>query len=126
MTAKLAGPAAGTADSSVLSDAHVPHVAVCLDGPVLADKPSQVLRSGVSAGQAGNGVDGLAGGLAGGGALAPAGDLDGLAGVRKVQAADVICLQGAGLDTAVPGLADGEAGRTCRQGKGPNPGMQSG
>jgi hypothetical protein len=46
------------------------------------------VRSGVRAGQAGDGVDGLAGALAGGGVFPPPGDLDGLASVGEVQAAD--------------------------------------
>ena len=90
---------------------------VVLDGPVLADEAGQVGRGGVGAGQAGDGVDGLAGGLAGGGVLPPAGDLDGLAGVREVQVADVGGLQGAGLGAAVPGLAGGAPAGTCRQGR---------
>ena len=87
-----------------------------LDGPVLADEPGQVLCGGVSAGQAGDGVNGLAGGPAGGGVLPPPGDLDGLPGAGEVQAADVGGLQGAGLGAAVPPLAGGAAAGTCRQG----------
>src|SRR5436309_9632005 len=64
---QVGGPAAGTAGSSVLSERHVPDMVVRLDGPVLADEPGQVLRGGVRAGQARDGVDGLAGGLAGAG-----------------------------------------------------------
>ncbi len=60
---------------------------VRLDGPMLADQAGQVLRGGVGAGEAGDGVDGLAGGLAGGGVLPPAGDLDCLAGAGEIQAA---------------------------------------
>ena len=56
--------------------------------------------------------------------LPPAGDLDGLAGVREVQAADVGGLQGAGLDAAVPGVAGGAAGRHLPPGQGLDPGMQ--
>jgi len=84
---------------------------VRLNRPVLADQPGQVRRGGVSAGQAGDGVGGLVGDLAGGGVLPSAGDLDGLAGVREAQAADVGGLKGAGLDTAVTGLAGDAAGR---------------
>ena len=62
---------------------------MCLDGPVLADQAGQVGRGGVRAGQAGDGVDGLAGGPAGGGVPPPTGDLDGLAGSGEVQEADV-------------------------------------
>ena len=67
------GPAAGPAGGSVFAERHVPDVVVRLDGPVLADEAGQVLRGGVSAGQAGDGVGGLAGGLAGGGVLAASG-----------------------------------------------------
>ena len=84
---------------------------VHLDGPVLADQPGQIRRNGIGAGQAGDGVGGLAGDLAGGGVLAPAGDLDGLAPMREVQAANVGGLQGADLDAAVPGLAGRTGGR---------------
>jgi hypothetical protein len=66
-----------------------------LNGPVLADQAGQVRRGGVRAGQAGDGVDGLTGDLAGGGVFPPAGDLDGLAGAGEIQAADVSGLQGA-------------------------------
>src|SRR5436190_22341362 len=69
------GPVAGAAGGGVLAEGHVADVVVRLDGPVLADQPGQVAGGGVGAGQAGDGVDGLAGGLAGGGVLAPAGDL---------------------------------------------------
>src|SRR5580704_17316908 len=62
---QVGGPAAGPAGSSVLSECHVPDVVVRLDGPVLADQAGQVLRGGAVAGQADDGVDGLAGGLAG-------------------------------------------------------------
>ena len=97
---------------------------VCLDGPVLADQAGQVWRAGVRAGQAGDGVDGLAGGPAGGGVLPPAGDLDGLAGGRESQAADVGGLQGAGLGAAVPGVAGRAAGRYLPPGQRLDPGMQ--
>ena len=97
---------------------------VCLDGPVLADQAGQVRRGGVRVGQAGDGVHGLAGGFAAGAVLPPTGDLDGLAGVGKVQAADVRGLQGAGLNAAVPGLAGGAAGRYLPPGQGPDLGVQ--
>src|SRR5271169_5996890 len=58
-------PAAGAAGSSVFTECHVTDVVVRLDGPVLADEAGQVVRGGVGAGQASDGVDGLAGGLAG-------------------------------------------------------------
>ena len=114
---QVGGSAAGPAGRGIFAERHVADMVVRLDGPVLADQAGQILRGGVRAGQAGDGVDGLAAGLAGGGVLPPPGDLDGLAGVREVQAADVGGLQGAGLDAAVPGpsravLPPG----TCRQG----------
>ncbi|HJY71222.1 MAG TPA: recombinase family protein, partial [Streptosporangiaceae bacterium] len=93
---------------------HRPFCQLCkdhLDGPVLADQPGQVLRGGVRAGQAGDRVGGLARDLASGGVLPPAGDLDGLAGMRKVQAADVGGLQGAGLGAAMPSLPGCAASR---------------
>jgi len=121
---QVGGPAAGTAGGGVFAEGHVTDVVVCLDGPVLADQAGQILRRGLSAGQAGDGVDGLAGGLAGGGVLPPAGDLDGLARVGEVQAADVGGLQGAGLDAAVPGLAGGAACRYLPPGQGPDLGVQ--
>src|ERR1035441_1101554 len=113
MVARLAGPLpvrlVAVSSRNVVS--RRTDVVVCLDGPVLADQAGQVRRGGVRAGQAGDGVDGLAGDLAGGGVLPPAGDLDGLAGVREVQAADVGGLHGARLDAAVPGVAGDAAGR---------------
>src|SRR5450631_2783839 len=121
---QVGGPAAGPAGGSVFTERRVPDVVMCLDGPVLADQAGQILRAGVSTGQAGDGVNGLAGGLAGGGVLAPAGDLDGLAGAGEVQAADVSGLQGAGLDAAVPGVAGGAAGRYLPPGQSLDPGMQ--
>jgi hypothetical protein len=121
---QVGGPAAGAAGGGVFIECHVPDVVVCLDGPVLADEAGQILRAGVSAGQAGNGVGGLTGGLAGGGVLAPAGDLDGLAGAGEVQPADVGGLQGAGLDAAVPGVAGGAAGWYLPPGQRLDPGMQ--
>ena len=107
----------GAALEVVQAEAVLELAVVVLDGPVLADEAGQVGRGGVGAGQAGDGADGLAGGLAGGGVLPPAGDLDGLAGVREVQVADVGGLQGAGLGAAVPGLAGGAPAGTCRQGR---------
>ncbi len=77
---------AGAASRGILAEAHVADVMVGFDGPVLPDQAGQVAGGGVGAGHARDGVDGLAGGLAGGGVLAPAGDLDGLPGVREVQA----------------------------------------
>ena len=97
---------------------------MCLDGPVLADQAGQVRRGGVRAGQGGDGVDRLAGGPAGAGVLPPPGDLDGLAGVREVQAADVGGLQGPGLGAAVPLLAGGAAGRDLPPGQGADLGVQ--
>jgi site-specific DNA recombinase len=106
---------------------HRPFCQLCkdhLDGPVLPDQPGQVLRGGVGAGQAGDGVDRLAGCRAGSGVLPPAGDLDGLAGAGQLQAADVGGLQGAGLGAAVPRLAGGGAGRYLPPGQGPDLGVQ--
>src|SRR5271156_6700006 len=57
-------PAAGSAGRGIFAESHVADVVVRLDGPVLADKPGQILHGGVSAGQAGDGVGGLAGDLA--------------------------------------------------------------
>src|ERR1700722_19500021 len=57
--------AAGTAGRGIFAERHVTDVVVRLDGPVLADEAGQVLRGGVGAGQASDGVDGLAGGLTG-------------------------------------------------------------
>jgi hypothetical protein len=54
---------------------------VRLDSPVLTQEPGQVLGCGLGAGQARDGIDGLAGDLAGGGDLPPPGDFEGLAGV---------------------------------------------
>src|ERR1700730_1505445 len=107
---QVGGPAAGPAGGGVFAERRVPYVVMRLDGPVLADQAGQVRRGGVRAGQAGDGVDGLAGDPAGGGLLPPAGDLDGLAGAREVQVTDVGGLQGAGLGAAVPGLAGGAGG----------------
>ena len=56
--------------------------------------------------------------------LPPTGDLDGLAGVREVQATGVSGLHGAGLGTAVPGLTGGGAGRDLPPGQRPDPGVQ--
>ena len=89
-----------------------------LDGPVLADQAAQIRRGGVGAGQAGDGVGGLAGDLPGGGVFAPAGHLDGLADAGEVQAADMGGLQGPGLGAAVPGLAGDAA---CASQTGPRP-----
>ena len=73
MVARLAGPLPVRLVAVSSLEGHVPDVVVRLDGPVLADQAGQVLRGGVGAGQAGDGVDGLAGGLAGGGVLAASG-----------------------------------------------------
>jgi hypothetical protein len=97
---------------------------VRLDGPLLADQAGQVTGGGVSAGQASDGVNGLTGDPADRGVLPPAGDLDGLAGMREVQAADVRGLQGPGLGAAVPGAAGCAAGRYLPPGQGPDLGVQ--
>src|SRR5260370_2365956 len=102
---QVGGPAAGAAGRGVFAESHVPDVVVRLNGPVLAGQAGQVLSGGAGAGQAGDGVDGLAGGLAGSGVLPPTGDLDGLTGPGGVQAADVGGLLGSGR----PGLRAGAA-----------------
>src|SRR5436305_6273728 len=121
---QVGGPAAGTAGRGVFAERHIADVVVCLDGPLPADEAGQVRRRGAGAGEAGDGVDGLAGGLAGAGVLPPAGDLDGLAGAGEVQAVDMGGLEGAGLDAAVPGAAGGAAGRYLPPGQGLDPGLQ--
>src|SRR5450755_4589335 len=118
------GAVAGAAGCGVLGECHVPDVMMCLDGPVLAHEAGQVWRGGLGAGQAGDGVDGLAGDLPGGRVLPPAGDLDGLTGTGEIQAADVSGLQGAGLGAAVPGVAGSAAGRDLPPGQCPDPGLQ--
>src|SRR5260221_9964243 len=77
---QVGGPAAGAAGRGVFAESHVPGVVVRLNGPVLAGQAGPVLSGGAGAGQAGDGVDGLAGGLAGSGVLPPAGGLYGLSG----------------------------------------------
>src|SRR5450755_416785 len=69
---QVGGPAAGPAGRGVFAESHVADVVVRLDGPVLPDEAGQILRAGVSAGQAGDGVDSLARDPAGGGVLAAA------------------------------------------------------
>src|SRR6266487_3787979 len=63
---QVGGAAAGVAGRGVFAECHVPDVVVRFDGPALADQAGQVRRGGVRAGHAGDGVDGLVGGLAGG------------------------------------------------------------
>ncbi len=110
MVARLAGPLPVRLAGGIFPERKVAGVVVCLDGPLLADQAGQVRRGGVSAGQAGDGVNGLAGGPAGGGVLPPPGDLDGLTGAGEVQAADVRGFQGAGPGAAVPSLAGCSSG----------------
>ena len=86
IVARLAGPWPVRLVAASSSKCHVADVVVCLDAPVLAHEAGQVGRGGLGAGQAGDGVDGLAGDLPRGGVLPPAGDLDGLAGAGEVQA----------------------------------------
>ena len=86
------------------------------DVPVLADEAGHVLRGGVGAGQAGDGVDGLAGGLAGGGVPPPAGDLDGLPDAGEVRVADVGGLQGPVSARPCPLSRARAPPGTCRQG----------
>src|SRR6266849_3054198 len=59
---QVGGPSPGPAGRGVLAERRVPPVVMCLDGPVLADQAGQVRRGGVRAGQASDGVNGLAGG----------------------------------------------------------------
>ena len=56
-------PAAGAAGGCIPAETHVADMMVRLDGPVLADQAGKVLRGGVGAGEARDGVDGPAGGL---------------------------------------------------------------
>src|SRR5260221_1132988 len=125
---QVGGPGAGGAGRGVFAESHVPDVVVRLNGPVLAGQAGQVLSGGAGAGQAGDGVDVLAGGLAGSGVLPPAGDLDGLTGPGEVQAADVGGLQGAGLRGLRPWPVS--RGRlpagTCPQGSAFTPACRSG
>jgi hypothetical protein len=72
---QVGGPAAGPAGSGVFAERRVPYVVMCLDRPVLADQAGKIRRCGVSAGQASDGVNGLAGDLAGAGVLSPTADL---------------------------------------------------
>src|SRR5579864_7572900 len=64
---QVGGPAAGAAGGGIFPESKVADVVVSLDGPLRADQAGQVTGRGVGAGQAGDGVNGLAGGLAGGG-----------------------------------------------------------
>ena len=117
-------PAAGAAGGGIFPESQVADVVVSLDGPLLADQAGQVTGGGVGAGQAGDGVNGLAGGLAGGGVLPPPGDLDGLAGGGEVQADDVRGLQGAGLGAPVASLPGDAAGRHLPPGQSRDLGVQ--
>src|SRR5579859_1459933 len=121
---QVGGSAASAAAGGIFPERKVTDVVMTLNGPLLPDQAGQVTGGGLGAGQAGDGVDGLAGDLAGGDLLPPPGDLDGLAGVREVQAADVGGLQGAGLGAAVPGAAGDAAGRYLPPGQGPDLGVQ--
>jgi len=82
-------PASGAAGRGIFAEADVADMMVCLDGPVLTGQAGQVAGGDLGAGRAGDRVDGLARGPAGAGVLPPVGDLDGLAGVRELQVADV-------------------------------------
>jgi len=116
---QVGGAAAGAAGRGVLGEGHIPDVVVCLDALVLADQAGQagqVVRGGLGAGQARDGVDGLAGDLAGGCVLPPAGDLDGLAGAGEIQAPGVRGLESAGLQTSVPASRVTLPAGTSRQG----------
>src|SRR5690348_13190310 len=111
-------PAAGAAGGGIFPESKVADMVVSLDGPLPADQAGQVTGGGLGAGQAGDGVNSLAGDPAGGDLLPPPGDLDGLAGMREIQAADVGGLQGAGLGAAVPP----SPGSCCRPGPEPRAG----
>src|SRR5690348_17193143 len=117
-------PAAGAAGGGIFPESKVADMVVSLDGPLPADQAGQVTGGGISAGQAGDGVNSLAGDPAGGDLLPPPGDLDGLAGVREIQAADVGGFQGAGLGAAVPLLPGRAAGRDLSPGQGGDLGVQ--
>src|ERR1700733_15394569 len=56
------GPAAGAAGGGIFPESKVADVVVSLNGPLLANQAGQVLHGGLGAGQAGDGVNGLAGG----------------------------------------------------------------
>src|SRR5260221_14434444 len=94
---QVGGPAAGAAGRGVFAESHVPDVVVRLNGPVLAGQAGQVPRAGSAGGLAGDGGAGLAGGVAGNGVLQPAGDRDGLMGLRENEAGGGGRLQGVGL-----------------------------
>src|SRR5450755_110804 len=93
----------------VFAEAQVTNVVMYFHRPVFADHAGQVGGAGLRGCQAGDHVDGLAGNLPSAGVLPPAGELDGLADVREVdaEAFDVDGLQATGLDPAVPGLSGG-------------------
>src|SRR5258707_13647447 len=58
-------PVAGAAGRGVLGKCHVPYVVMCLDSPVLAHEAGQVLRAGLAADQAADGVNGVVWALSG-------------------------------------------------------------
>ena len=72
---QVGGPAAGTTGRGIFAESDITDMMVRLDGPVLADQAAQVRHGCVHAGQAGDGVGGLAGDLAGAGVLSPTADL---------------------------------------------------
>ena len=121
---QVGGSAAGAAGGGIFPERKVTDVVMSLNRPLLADQAGQVAGGGLGAGQAGDGVDSLAGDLAGGDLLPPPGDLEGLAGMGEVQAADVGGFEGAGLGAAVALLAGCAAGRDLRPGQGPDLGVQ--
>jgi hypothetical protein len=120
MVARLAGPL--PVRFAEASSRKSRHVVVCLDRPVLADQAGHIAGGGVGAGQAGDGVDRLARGSSD--VLPPPGDLDGLAGVREVQEADVGSLQGAGLGAPVPSVAGAATAGDLPPGQRPDLGVQ--
>ena len=60
---QVGGPAAGPAGRGIFAESDITDMMVRLDRPVLADQAAQVRHGGISAGQAGDGVGGLAGTL---------------------------------------------------------------
>src|SRR5579863_8182848 len=63
---QVGGPAAGATGSGIFPERKVADVVVSLNGPLLADQAGQITGGGVSAAQAGDGVNRLARDPAGG------------------------------------------------------------
>ena len=113
---QVGGATAGAAGGGVFTEGHVADVVVCLDGPVLADQAGQVRGGGVGAGETGDGVDGRAGGLAGGGVSPPAADLDGLAWGKSRPLTWVVLRVQVSIRPCLVPRMELPAG-TCRQGR---------